>query len=1257
MGEVYLASDNLLNRRVAIKVLSGRDLHLGEKSRLLKEAQVIAKFNHHNIISIFDVVEDQARSFIVMEYFEGVSLEKLIPLPVETALDVIRQICHALEHAHKHDLIHRDLKPENILVGANNFVKLTDFGLAVELSAADFQEDALVGSVNYMSPEQIQGLPLDRGTDMYALGVIIYELLTGELPFEGEDMLTVLRSHLFREVVPPIEYNPQIPEGLNQVILKLLEKDRSRRLTRIQELINVIDLVPKEIPQEFRRLLERIPQPPAFLEKESPRKSQDSIFVGRDEELAELTEVLDRTLQGIPQFAFVIGEAGSGKSILLERFTRQCLEASSNVIIVKGSCSDFTGRGEPYLPFREILTGLTGGIEDQWKAGVVSTDHAIRLWNLAPFTIRAIVEAAPDLLDLFVSRSELIQRLLVFRTHAGTEIESLLQRLFAWKKSRSTDPISDKLLNINEGFWQLLKAISNEHPLILVLDDLHWVDVSTSGLLQKIRQSLRNEKIMIVGAYRSEEIARMDEGPPEPLRAFLDRLKDKTTDLRIDLDLANKVNGRLLLDRFLDSEHNQLGREFREQMWIVTGGNPFFISELLQDLRDRGKVVRDEERSWVQVEQINWNQIPVRVEKVIENRVHRLDHDLQKLLRIASVEGEVFTAEVIAGVLEKDVSGLLSTLSNQLDQKHHLVLEKGFRRSGLNRLSLFRFRHILIQRYLYEQLGEAEKVYLHDKIGNILEEKYSAEAEEIAVRLAHHYKQAENPVKAFKYLHLAGKLALEISAFEEAVIYLEQGKEYLNLFQRDPILDDGVSLLERVQFTRRLGDAYYGKGDLNQSKELFRQAVALVGKSAPGTHTYQGIFGLVLQIIRQIIHRLVPPGVIVKKEGQRVLFEEAAQIYKQLSEIYLFSNDLLQTAFSGIRTLNLAERAGPSRILACAYGDMAAAMPLMRIPWAGALYRRKAVEIARQLDDTSTMAYVLHATGLYALEIGEWEACMRALIPANEIYFRLRKWSRLGIGKSLLANAYYYQGRFNQSRTVYAEIEEMAARVGNAQQEIWGRDGQAENMLRMGEPGHEEQVIRMLEKSLSGLEGNPDHAEEIREHGLLAVAYLRHRDDQKAEEHADAAYRLCEKSRPSLYSTFEGYSGMTETYLALWQTAVVAAEIDRHKKRARQSILLIEQFAGIFPIGRPRAAGFKGCFERLSGNHERAFKIWNKGLDAALKLEMPYEIGRLHLLMGENHELGTSERDRHLKPAADIFSEIGARHDLDQALYRSNPVR
>jgi eukaryotic-like serine/threonine-protein kinase len=241
MADVYLAEDQELGRRVAIKILNDR--HAADDSfieRFRREAKNAAGLSHPNIISIYDRGEAEGTYYIAMEYLDGRSLKELIvgrgPAPIKTAIDYARQILAAVGFAHKHGIVHRDIKPHNVLVGAEGRLKVTDFGIARSGASQMTEVGSIIGTAQYLSPEQARGAPVDQTSDLYSVGVVLSEMLTGQVPFTGDTPLEIAMKHLSEVPRPPSELRPEVPHDLDSVVLRALAKDPSERYQGADEM-------------------------------------------------------------------------------------------------------------------------------------------------------------------------------------------------------------------------------------------------------------------------------------------------------------------------------------------------------------------------------------------------------------------------------------------------------------------------------------------------------------------------------------------------------------------------------------------------------------------------------------------------------------------------------------------------------------------------------------------------------------------------------------------------------------------------------------------------------------------------------------------------------------------------------------------------------------------------------------------------------------------------------------------------------------
>ena len=511
--------------------------------------------------------------------------------------------------------------------------------------------------------------------------------------------------------------------------------------------------------------------PPFITEPEKP----GPVFVGREAELAALDSYLNKALWGQAQVVFVSGEAGSGKSALLQEFMRRSIAAHPDLAVGWGICNAFFGQGVPYLPFRDVLNMLSGGIQSLYTNGTISLKQANQLSVSFPLAVQALMERGSGLINSFLRGSTVATRI------AMTQPSELpwVQRIEQLTVQAPAFIENQEKSQLFEQYTQVLRSIANQYPLLIFLDDLQWMDPGTGHLFFHLLRRLQNARMLIVGAYRVEEISLGRNGERHPLEPLLNEFQASFGEISIDLDRVRETSGRDFIDAFLDTEPNCLDKPFRQELYRRTRGNPLFTIQLLRNLQERGEIIPDERGNWIASTHLNWDSLSPQVEGIIGERIGRLDQELQDLLLAASVEGEQFTVQVLEQVQGMAERVILRQLSREIEKRHRLVQELGEVCVGGRRLVRFRFVHALIQQYLYRQLGAAERATLHKEIAETLEMLYKEDVAIVAVPLAHHYREAGVREKAVEYLLQAGDQARSLYAHQEAVDHYQQALTFL----------------------------------------------------------------------------------------------------------------------------------------------------------------------------------------------------------------------------------------------------------------------------------------------------------------------------------------------------------------------------------------------------------------------------------------------------------------------------------------------
>lgn len=583
MGVVYRATDLQLHRTVAVKVIS-ENSSADARERLIREARAAAALNHPHIVSVYDVGEAKGLPFFVMELVDGQSLSRMPPADLSRVIEIGLQICAALEHAHTNKIVHRDLKPDNVLISTTGeAVKLADLGLALAGHAARISHAGLVlGTPSYMAPEQALGQKVDARTDLYALGVLLYELTTGRVPFAGDDALTVLSQHVHAPPVPPRVLRSGLPRALELLILRLLEKNPDARFQTAAETAAALrrSLTQPGIDDEADAA-------PAVAILDALSRGR---LVGRAAELAEVRQLWQRALDGQGHAVLLSGEPGAGKTRLARELTIQA--AVDGAVVLTGGCYEYEAT-TPYLPFVEVFR--------RW---VREEKHDANLRA-------ALGDAAPQIAKL------------------APEIET---RFGPFPARAELSPHEERLLFF-DAVVQVLSNLARSKGLLFYADDLHWADRGTLWLMGHLLRQLREERALVVGCYRETELDRA-----HPLaRALVDwnreRLVTRITLRRFGVAETNEQLSALLGEN--------VSAEFGDAVHRETEGNPFFVEEVLKGLIEQGSVRRESGR-WKRCE-VGELVIPQSVKETIGNRLDRVGDQTNEVLRIAAVLGKTFS--------------------------------------------------------------------------------------------------------------------------------------------------------------------------------------------------------------------------------------------------------------------------------------------------------------------------------------------------------------------------------------------------------------------------------------------------------------------------------------------------------------------------------------------------------------------------------------------------------------------------------------
>ncbi len=744
---VYLAHDTRLDRDVAFALIKTDGLDADGVVRVRREAQAMGRLGDNaHIVTIHDTGDEGGAPFIVSQLMAGGSVEDLLAksdghrLPPERAMRIAEQTCAALAHAHGRGVIHRDLKPGNVWLDSDGNAALGDFGLAIAIDRSRMtMQGMMVGTVAYMPPEQALGRTPDARSDLYALGAMTYEMVTGRPPFLGDDAVGVISQHINTPPVDPSWHNPECPKPLEALILRLLAKAPAERPASAED-----------VAQELRRILDR-----STIDSVHPQQAEAGndlrglnwgAFVGRRDEMESLKEALEGALSGKGSLAMLVGEPGIGKTRLAEEFGVYAGLRGAQVLT--GHCYE----GESSLPYRPFVEAF-----------------------------RQYTRTRPD--------AELRTQLGPGAPEIATLVSEIRQRFPDIEEAPKLDPEAERL-RLFESMTEFLHNASTAQPLVLHLDDLHWADKPSLLLLQHLAQRTARDRLLILGAYRDVELERT-----HPLAEALGALRRLPNYRRVLLrGLAQESVFDLLTVNDPSEEGAPARQALAAALYQETEGNPFFIREVIAHLIESGKLVHENGR-WVgRVASIAELGIPEGVREVIGRRLSRLSDGCNRMLTLASTMTGGFSWEALKSI--NGVAQPSSAVDSQTEAQLLDLLEEALaaqliaERKGEG--STYDFTHALIRQTLYGELSGPRRVLLHRQIGESLERLYAANTDAHLPELAHHFYQAApggDAQKAIDYARRAGDRARASLAWEEAADNYDRALQATDLVPApDPML-------------------------------------------------------------------------------------------------------------------------------------------------------------------------------------------------------------------------------------------------------------------------------------------------------------------------------------------------------------------------------------------------------------------------------------------------------------------------------------
>ena len=715
MGIVYRARDPLLNRDVAVKLIPPMLLTADAEERFRREAQIVAQMNHPSIVTIFDMGRHEGSLFFLMPVVGGRNLRRYLSERGRSIGDVVEigiRIAEALDYSHARGVIHRDIKPENVMIsdeeGATR-VYVMDFGLAKSSSENRLTKTGtLVGTVAYFSPEQVIARDVDLRSDIYSLGVVLYECLAGEPPFTGEVQSLLYRIvHEYPRSIRSVGMN--IPQELDEIILCCLAKDPARRYQRASEVAGALRRCQSRLGESQSVVLSAV----VTTAMQRPAVAQ---LIDREKEFAALQQRLNAAIAGECQFVALGGDAGVGKSRLAEEV--ESLARARKIRVVRGR----------FIEQNFAYHGLLELIHDSFRSRDASSSGAA----LADFS-----DLAPELVAAFPSLAD------IPALHASQSGAQPVRR--------------DDRTYIFELLARGIGRISSGQPLVLILENLHSAEGSIEAL-QYIIPRLAALPLLFIGTYRQTEIHR-----GHPLAKMLDSFSDDPRFASIVLGPLTPSHHREMVLSVIGG--GSLSPSLFERIYKATEGNPFFTRELVRSLMESGDIVRDDAGVWTLSREmaISSGALPATIQQAVEKRIERLPQDVREVLAVASVLGRSFEYDDLEALAEETKS-----LEKLVDRLIADGLLEEDRESRGDRLA---FTSAVVRDVLYGSLSRRRRRSLHRRYAEHLE-KSTRRLESVYPQLVHHYSEGDEPEKTVEFGLLHARRSLQSFSADDALAVL-----------------------------------------------------------------------------------------------------------------------------------------------------------------------------------------------------------------------------------------------------------------------------------------------------------------------------------------------------------------------------------------------------------------------------------------------------------------------------------------------------
>jgi Nif-specific regulatory protein len=1221
---VYRVFDKSDGRDEAIKILRHE---LSEPQQLLRfktEFSTLASLEHPNIVKVFDYgLLHDSFPYFTMEFFAGRRISEFFDGKNWDALyDALLQVVSALHYIHRNGIIHLDLKPTNIIVSDPGFAKIMDFGLAIE--SRKVLDRQIRGTLQYMAPEVLRQDRVDARADLYALGMTLYETVTGALPGYGKAPIDVIRMHLDEEVRPPSSINPRVPPALEQIIMKLLEKDPRHRYASAAALLHALsEAAGRDSPGDLLIGRGRLYAAP---------------LIGREAEVQQLMTLIANAREGNGGGVIVAGAEGVGKS----RITRDVILRAQldGARVFSGRCP--VNRKTVYAPFFEIFRQLVAAVNPDAD----SADEMRRI--LGPVI-------------------------------AGSGIDATAPQ--QGQKYRLYNAIVQSMQDIY-GFLSVAPASAAEGggatgggatgtPLILCIEDLQWADPSTAELFSFLIGEAKRNKLLVIGTLTLEQSTESPDTPQTGIAFWEQRAREGGFPV-VRIQTLPEPLVREHVESLLGEEN--VDDEFVRWMFWESGGSPLNIRRIFDYLIGR-QYLQWRPSGWqIDIERIRSLRIPGGAAAILMEKTDSLLPEQHGLLECTAVLGEVTDTALLTKISDFSAEDTYRVLRQLIDLG---LLDESS--SG----STITFPQMHLRDTIYNAMNDRRRSDLHLRVGTALEPLMEDGSSQLVGQIAYHFARANETEKGVRYAVEAGDLATRTLAHEEAIEFyrtaleltdLSNAEESVKAEVREKLADSFYRaadyrsamstyqfLLKSIQTRSRDGER---NGDLARVMKKIGKVLGKRGEQDSAMSYFQNAMALYEGL------------------GQRL---DVAELLNRIAGLYREKDDLEAARKSADRAREMLEDAEPSivygyiknmlGIIEYALGNWQKSRQVLL----------EAFKIGERLGSDQLKKVASTNLGNTLWKLGDWDRALEYFTKNMEISEAEGDIWNLIMAYNNVGVIEYGRGNFHKAAEFYEKSMRIDQKIGAVEYEALAQENLGEALEMVGKwteamehyqrcfglEGFDEtrasrSSVYVQLARLTNKKGDIVHALDYAHKALVAAERARDEDliaessyilasiederenFEEAEAHLARALTIFEQNK-----TMHG--------LARAHTAASALSLRRQRlEEAIRHAELGAKYAGDlhdrFTLAKNDWAWGKILY--FQGQRDAAVQKLEAARACFEELDTQYELARLLFDMGVMRD-EPEEATQTIRSAIRIFERLDATHDLERArgaLFRIKPA-